>query len=304
MVMKRFFRSLACGVAVIGVYLAVLPPSAHAASTNSASSSAKPTAFTVQVSGQGRPMILIPGLASSGAVWDATVAHYAQRYQCHVLQLAGFAGAPAVSQPLLATVEQELAAYIANQHLDHPIVVGHSLGGYLALKMGIDHADQVGPLVIVDSLPALGAAQVPDASTEQLKNMARQMREGVLGGDAAAQDAGRRAMISEMVTAPQDVERIVAWGAKSDRMVVADAMYDLIASDLRREVGRIKSPTLVLGSWVAYKAYGPKAAFEANYKAQYAKLKGVQVAMSDTGRHFIMYDDPQWMFARMDEFLK
>ncbi len=304
MVMKRFFKALACGAAAIGLSQAVLPLSAHAATTSSASTSTKPTAFTVQVSGQGKPMILIPGLASSGAVWDATVAHYAARYQCHVLQLAGFAGAPAVEGPLLEKVEKDLAAYITNQHLDHPTIVGHSLGGYLALKMGIDHGDQVGPLVIVDSLPALGAAQMPDASTEQLKNMARRMRDGILGGDAAAQDSARRAMISEMVTDPKDVERVVGWSAQSDRQVVADTMYDLVASDLRREVGRIKSPTLVLGSWVAYKAYAPKAAFEANYKSQYAKLAGVQVAMSDVGRHFIMYDDTQWMFARMDEFLK
>jgi pimeloyl-ACP methyl ester carboxylesterase len=271
-----------------------------ALSAGSAAHAAEPTAFTVQVWGKGKPMVLIAGLASSAAVWDATVAHFAPNYKCYVLQLAGFAGAPAIQAPLLETVEKELAAYIDDQHLDHPTIVGHSLGGFLAL----DFPDKVGPLVIVDSLPALGAAQMPDATPEQLKAMANRIREGMLSGDAAAQDAGRRANITGMVTAPQDVERIVAWGVKSDRKVVADAMHDIMATDLRQDIARIKAPTLVLGSWVAYKAYAPKAAFEANYKAQYAKLPGVQVALSDIGRHFIMYDDPQWMLARMDEFLK
>ena len=265
---------------------------------------AEPTAFTVQVSGKGKPMILIPGLASSSAVWDATVAHFAPHYKCYVLQLAGFAGTTAVQTPLLETVEKELAAYIDDQHLDHPTIVGHSLGGFMALKMAIDFPEKVGPLVIVDSLPALGAAQMPDVTPEQMKDMARRMREGMLAGDASAQEASRRTIIASMVTAPQDIERVVEWSAKSDRKVVADAMYDIVATDLRRDVARIKAPTLVLGSWVAYKAYAPKAAFEANYKAQYAKLPGVRVAMSDIGRHFIMYDDPQWMLARMDEFLK
>ena len=265
---------------------------------------AEPTAFTVLVSGKGKPMILIPGLASSSAVWDATVAHFAPHYKCYVLQLAGFAGAPAIQAPLLETVEKELAAYIDDQHLGHPTIVGHSLGGFLALKMAIDFPNKVGPLVIVDSLPALGAAQMPDVTPEQLKDMARRMREGMLAGDASAQEASRRTIIASMVTAPQDIERVVEWSAKSDRKMVADAMYDIVATDLRRDVARIKAPTLVLGSWVAYKAYAPKAAFEANYKAQYAKLPGVRVAMSDIGRHFIMYDDPQWMLDRMDEFLK
>lgn len=269
-----------------------------------AAQAAEPTAFSVKVSGQGKPMVLIAGLASSGAVWDSTVAHFAPRYRCHVLQLAGFAGAPAVQAPLLETVEKELAAYIADQKLDHPTIVGHSLGGFVALKLAMDHPDKVGPLVIVDALPALGAAQMPDVTPEQLKDMARRMRLGMLASDPAAQEAGRRATISSMVTAPQDIERVVEWGVQSDRTVVADAMYDILATDLRRSIARIKSPTLVLGSWVAYKSFAPKAAFEANYKAQYAKLPGVQVALSDIGRHFIMYDDPQWMFARMEEFLK
>ena len=291
--LKRVLKPMVAGLVAVAALSAGLV--AHAA---------QPTAFTVQVSGEGKPMILIAGLASSGAVWDATVAHFAPHYRCYVLQLAGFAGAPAVQTPLLETVEKELAAYIDDQHLDHPTIVGHSLGGFMALKMAIDFPEKVGPLVIVDSLPALGAAQMPDVTPEQLKDMARRMREGMLAGDASAQEANRRAIVSGMVTAPQDVERVVAWGTQSDRAVVADAMYDIVATDLRRSVARIKSPTLVLGSWVAYKAYAPKAAFEANYKAQYAKLPGVQVTMSDIGRHFIMYDDPQWMLARMDEFLK
>jgi pimeloyl-ACP methyl ester carboxylesterase len=292
--LKRILKPLASGFIVV----------AAALSATMAAHAAEPTAFTVHVSGKGKPMILIAGLASSGAVWDSTVAHFSPNYQCFVLQLAGFAGAPAVQAPLLATVEKELAAYIDDQHLDHPVMVGHSLGGFLALKMAIDFPSKVGPLVIVDSLPALGAAQMPDATHEQLKNMAARMRDGMLTGDASVQDANRRAAIAAMVTAPQDVDRVVEWSSKSDRKVVADAMYDIVATDLRQDIAHIKAPTLVLGSWVAYKAYAPKAAFEASYKAQYAKLAGVKVEMSDSGRHFIMYDDPQWMLARMDEFLK
>jgi len=37
-------------------------------------------------------MILIPGLSCPGDVWDETVAHYKDRYQMHVLSLAGFRG--------------------------------------------------------------------------------------------------------------------------------------------------------------------------------------------------------------------
>jgi N-formylmaleamate deformylase len=36
---------------------------------------------------------------------------------------------------------------------------------------------------------------------------------------------------------------------------------------------------------------------------QYSALAGVEIHVSDTARHFIMWDDPQWMFGHLDSFL-
>ena len=58
----------------------------------SASRAAAPAAFTVDITGQGRPLILIPGLASSGEDWQGTVARLCgpkTGRACHVLTLAG-----------------------------------------------------------------------------------------------------------------------------------------------------------------------------------------------------------------------
>src|SRR5262249_8129890 len=64
--------------------------------------------FSIKVPGHGAPMILIPGMASSGDTWKSTVAHFQNHYTCHVLTLAGFAGEPPIPGPLLATVREEL----------------------------------------------------------------------------------------------------------------------------------------------------------------------------------------------------
>src|SRR3954452_20806767 len=63
-----------------------------------------PAPFVARVSGSGPPMILIPGLANGGNVWDGTVAHFQGRYECHVVTLAGFAGQPAIGEPFLEKV--------------------------------------------------------------------------------------------------------------------------------------------------------------------------------------------------------
>jgi len=266
--------------------------------------STSPISFTVEVSGKGKPIIFIPGLASSGEVWDATVAQFSNRYECHVLTLAGFAGVPPITTPLLATAQKELVDYIDAKHLDHPIIVGHSLGGFLALRIAADTPAKVERLVIVDSLPALGAVQMPDITPEQLKSMAARMRDTMKSQDTATFAEGQRRSIASMLTKPEDVERVLGWGRKSDAATVMNAMHDLIATDMRADIARIKSPTLVLGTWIAYKEYTTRAAVETTFKTQYQKLDGVTIDIADTARHFIMYDDPKWMVERMEKFLK
>ena len=262
------------------------------------------TAFKTEVTGAGPAVILIPGLASSGDVWNGTREHLCGPRQCHVLTLAGFAGQPAIDGDLLPQVEEQLASYIQNNRLSKPVVIGHSLGGFVAMKFAADHPDMVGKLVIVDSLPALGATMNPAADAEGLRQMATMVRERMLASDAASYSANQRQTLATMVTKPEDIDRIAAWGATSDRKTVAGAMYDILATDLRSDVARIKAPTLVLGAWIAYQQYAPKDAIEGMYRAQYAKLPNVQVEMADKARHFIMVDDPVWMYDRIDRFLK
>lgn len=264
-------------------------------------------AFQVAVTGQGAPMILIPGLASSGEVWQATVARLCgdarPQRQCHVLTLAGFAGVPKIEGDLLAQAETQLATYIRDHQLGQPAIIGHSLGGFLAMKLAIDHPQQAGKLIIVDSLPALGAVQLPSITPEQLQGMAAQMRGAMRAQDGAGFAEGQRRSVASMAGKPDDVARILDWGTRSDRNTVIDTMATLIGTDLRQDVARIASPTLVLGTWIAYKDYAPRAATEAVFRSQYRQLPGVRVVMSDAARHFIMYDDPDWLHGQIEQFL-
>jgi len=293
-------RSLIKSIAVIAAIAASLMQSHSAA----AAAAPEHPAFKVEVTGKGAPIILIPGLASAGEVWNGTVAHYCgAKYQCHVLTLAGFAGVPAIQGPFLPTVEQQISDYIAANKFDHPIIIGHSMGGFLGMKLAADHPDQVGRLIIVDTLPALMATQMPSMTQAQMKEAAEGMRARMLAMDKSAAKAMRQQTLANMITKPEDIQRAEGWGERSDCATVANSMAEMMSEDLRQEVSRIKAPTLVLGSWIAYKNFGSKPMFEQLYKTQYQQLAGVKVELADNARHFIMYDDPAWMYDRIDNFL-
>ena len=261
------------------------------------------TPFEVRVTGNGPDVLLIPGLASSGAVWDDTVRRLCATHRCHVFTLAGFAGVPPQPGPLLDNVDAALAAYIEQQHLQGAVVVGHSLGGFVALRLAIAHPADVGRLVIVDALPALGAVRMDSVTPQQLHDFAPQMRAQLLAQEPAAYAAGQAQQIAAMVTAPADVARVQAWGRQSDRVAVIDAMSEMIGIDLRPQLSAIHVPTLVLGSWIADKDVGTLEATRAVYERQYKALAGVRIAMSPAGRHFIMLDDPAWFEATLEAFI-
>ena len=304
---SAFARRLSLSLLLLsaaGSAFATNPAAAPAAKIVADNPAAHPT-FTVRVLGKGKPMLLIPGLNCTGAVWDETVAHYQKQYQCHVISLAGFGGAApvAVTDPLLPAVRDQLLAYIKTQKLNKPTVVGHSLGGFMALALSVAQPDAIGPLVIVDSLPFLSAVQNPAATAETVKPQATALRQQVKQGHMPA--AAQRQMVAGMVTDTARQTQVARWGTASDLATTAQAMYDLYTTDLRPELGGIQQPVLVLGSWAAYAPYGStKESTRAIFTQQYAKLPQVRIEMSEAGRHFLMYDDTAWFFSQADALLK
>jgi N-formylmaleamate deformylase len=263
-----------------------------------------PLPFHVEVVGQGRPILLIPGLSTSGEVWSEVVAHYRGRYQCHVLTLAGFAGQPALGEPLLPAVHEALARYVVEQHLERPVVVGHSLGGFVALWLAQTHPELVGELVLVDSVPSLAALQDPAATELSATQAADAFRARLRTITPEERAVLTRMSARSLVTAPAQVERVAGWGRQSDPDTVADAMYYVMTHDLRPGLTQVRAPALVVGTWVGSKGYASRQEVLDRFTAQYQACRTCRVVLDDVARHFVMLDDPQGLLARMDGFLQ
>lgn len=269
---------------------------------NNASSA---TSFEAKVTGAGNPIIFIPGLACNGSVWNDAVARYSDSNECHVLSIAGFAGTPAAkeSDVFLKTVETDLAAYISEHALQNPTVVGHSLGGFIALQLATNHPELNPSLLIVDSLTFLPAAMNPQATVESSKVTAEAQREMMSQGVQSNDQL--RMMFQMLATSPDNIERIVAMSLKSDASAVAQAMYELNTTDIRNSVSTIKAPTTILGAWYGYAQFGStQESTAAIFHSQYANLPNYRLVMSERGKHFIMWDDPEIFYQELDQILK
>jgi len=274
--------------------------------SNSQAATAAPVEFRdlrVDVVGQGKPVLMIPGLNSAASTWTETCAALQPGVQCHIVQLPGFAGAPAVATDnFLDGMRDRLLAYIDDRKLDKPVVMGHSLGGVLALQMAAEKPGRIERLVIVDSLPFL--AGIRGMTPEAARGMAAGMRQQMLAGSKEQWEAGVRQGAGGMSRSPANAERIVAWGLASDRTTTAQSMSELWGDDLRPLLPKVTAPTLVLGSWAAYEPMGSTLdSTKKIFESQYAGLKGARVSMSQRGYHFLMWDDADWLVGEVKGFL-
>ena len=294
-------------IAVLGVAALSTALAGQTNGDNAAGQDApKHPAFQVTAVGEGRAIIMIPGLASSGTTWDETVKHLRGQYRCLELTLAGFAGVPAILGPLLAEARDQIAQYIRDNHLERPVIMGHSLGGSIALDLASRYPDLVGPVIIVDSLPFFAGAWFQADTLAKAQPTVEQMRKGMSGMTheqwVAMTLSG--ASTNSMATSTSDQKKLIDWGLASDQKTVTDATIELVSADLRPELSKIETPVLVLGTWVGLQGYGvTKDAATAVFREQYSGVKNLDFAMAEKARHFVMWDDPAWFNTQVDGFL-
>jgi pimeloyl-ACP methyl ester carboxylesterase len=293
---------------VAGLMLLMKPVRAQGTAAKASSLTAGPTRFTVVDEGTvGKPdVVLIPGLGSARAVWEAEAKLLAPNYRLHLVQVNGFAGAAAganATGPVLAPIVEELHGYIAAAGI-HPVVVGHSLGGLLALMLADRYPGDARKLVIVDTLPYYAVLFNPAATVDTVKPMAEAMKTQILATPADQFALMQQTVVPQLVNDKAAQAAVEAADIAGDRRVFAEAMYEDLLTDLRAEVVKIQTPALVLFAVDSNAKQPDPVAYEAMVRDAYKAMPNVMLVKVEPSKHFIMYDQPGKMDAAVEGFLR
>lgn len=133
----------------------------------------------------GETMLFLHGLTDSGEGWPEAVAHWGGRFAIVAVDQRGHGGSPRFTADQLAGHPGDIMvddAVALLEQLDRPVVLGHSLGGAVALAAAVRRPELVRALVLEDPAP-LG----PD---ETLRDPARgaEFRDGIEDSRLAADD--------------------------------------------------------------------------------------------------------------------
>jgi N-formylmaleamate deformylase len=262
--------------------------------------------FSVEVIGQGRPVLMIPGLMSDSRIWQPTAEALASQYQLHLISVAGFAGQPPVRGELLPRLQRELLNYIEQKQLQKPAIVGHSLGAFVAFALASTAPDKFGTIVAVDGLPYLAPVFSGDASTSvaQATPQAEYLRRLYQNMTPEQMTAFTRQGIARQATSDGQQQLILNMAAASDPATVGQAIYELLTTDLRSEVARIQSKVLLLGTSAALPDDTSRDNAKALYQQQLITIKHASLEFNPQARHFIMLDQPDWLTRRIASALQ
>src|SRR5690606_22726615 len=267
-----------------------------------------PTRFSVEVAGDGPDVIFIPGLATSREVWREAAEALGPNYRVHLVQVKGFGepAGPNAQGPVLEPLVDELARYISQNGLDRPAIVGHSLGGLVALMLGADRPSLPGRLMVVDALPWFGATVTPpgsNATPASLEEQARQMRDTLVASYGTS-EAGRQtaASISSYVLDQSKLPLLREWTGDADPRVTGQLVYEDLVTDMRERIGDIVTPLTVVYPW--NERYPTRAQAEPFYRSNYAALSHARFAGIGPAAHFVMTDQPAVFQRALTEFLE
>lgn len=261
--------------------------------------------IAVTTRGAGPDVILIPGLASTAEVWRGLAAQLEGRRRLHLVSVRGFGDLAAQGNAdgsVMPGVANEVRRYMAEQRLDRPAIIGHSMGGQVGIRVAADGGARVGRVMAVDSSPFFAALISPGATVGDVEPIAQLAYQAIqFLGDEALRTRGRSLGL-ELGGATDAVFGSMGWQG-GDRHVLAQALYEVMTVDLRRRLPDITAPVTVVYGWSSDQN-SPRARADRLFRGAYAQLRRPATFERIEGaEHMVMIDQPRRFLAAVERFL-
>jgi pimeloyl-ACP methyl ester carboxylesterase len=105
--------------------------------------------------GSGRPaLVFLHGAGLTAHTWDIACLELRERYRCLALDLRGHGDTSwdPEGDYSFDAIGDDIAGFIDSFELDHPVLIGHSMGGLAALNHAAKSSSELSGLVLVDTV--------------------------------------------------------------------------------------------------------------------------------------------------------
>ena len=199
--------------------------------------------------------------------------------------------------PWYVTIKNSIINYIKDNELSEIIIIGHSMGGNLAVDIAATLPSKVSKIIIVESLPCMREVMMPNVPAKSLYYTSPYNKQML---DMHAQQFKKMAamMASNMTLNEDKKESITNWIVEADRKTWVYGYTDLLKLDLRNSLRKVTCETLILGA-----SFPDVKVAKENYEKQYSNLSNKTILMASNSKHFLMFDQPEWFYKTANDFL-
>lgn|GEM_PF-803908 len=238
------------------------------------------------VTGQGRPVILIHGWCGNREQWASTASALARSYRVYSVDLVGHGASSAQSRSrwTIADFGDDVARLLEREGLRDAVLIGHSMGGPVALEAAVRAPERVGAIVGVESLHRLAG----EADPERMAPYVARFRE-----DFPAAMGEFTAALVRAETSPETRARIVADSVKCDPQMAVALMEHFGTYDPKPATRIIDSPVRCINANVN----------PTDVAGNRALIPSFDVALLTETGHWPHLESPARFGAALDEVL-
>jgi N-formylmaleamate deformylase len=240
--------------------------------------------------GSGTPLILIPGITSPAIMWGFVGERYGRDFDTYILDVRGRGLSEAGPQLDygLDACSQDVLAFAGALGLSSYMLVGHSMGGRIAIRAARDSGAKIQKIVLVDP-PVGGPGRRPyPIPFEWLMNSLNATRKG----------ASLEEMRPFVPTWKDDAVRLRAeWLPTCDVRAVEIAYRGFHEDDIHSDLPHLKVPTLLVVA-------GKGGVIQPEDIAEFRQLvPSIEVERVQNAAHLIPWDDFEGFFRAQSKFL-
>jgi pimeloyl-ACP methyl ester carboxylesterase len=120
-----------------------------------------------ECSGKGEPIMILHGLFGSGRNWSAIAKILSKEFEVFVVDLRNHGKSPHAPTMSYSDMANDVSSLITKLSIGGLTLIGHSMGGKVAMKAALSEPDLIGKLIVVDIAPVA----YPDCYTDILNAM-------------------------------------------------------------------------------------------------------------------------------------
>ena len=209
-----------------------------------------------EITGEGRPLLLIHGLGSSLRDWEKQVPVFAQHYRVITCDARGHGSTSKPPGPYsLPMMAEDIAQLIQVLDIERLDIVGVSMGGMIAYQLAVCYPQMFEHLVVTNCSPELKVNTFWDRVTI----WQREVIVRLIGMRKMGEVLSKKLFINPE---QEDIRRIfVERWAENDRRAYLASMRALVGWSVVDQLDKLTMPVLVIAADEDYTFMGDKAAF-------------------------------------------